>query len=325
MAFVVLMQRAWADDPKYLDAEGVIYHYPTQYFGVITGFERFVYYRPSRGAPKAEASRYIGYGELGGWYPDPKSPTHRYVDVRKYRRFAFPVDYSDVSGRMFEPTFASRNSFQGRSVRHIDGNDFFRILAAAGVYGDPFADLIDVEQYYLQPSSSLLISDPPKQPLRQIETIPDGTGYRPSGRPYADASESASLQERARADHQSTLQALQKLVHRQGGVTLYNNNVDLFARVGSNRYLIEAKSLVDVRAAVDRMRYGLGQLLDYGVRYRSELEGAKPILAFGRIPDRETSWISTILNENGVAFVGMKNAETPIPLNARAEELALFA
>ena len=263
------MQKAWADDPKYLDVEGSIYHYPSRYFSAIDGFERFIYYRPSKGALRAEASRYIGYGELGSWFPD--------------------------------------------------------VHTSAGVYGDPFADLIDVDEFYLQPSSSLLIAKPPTQPFREITSIPDGTGYRPSGKAYADVTESASLQERARADHQATLQALQKLVHRRGGTTLYNNNVDLFARVGEERYLIEAKSLVDVRASVDRMRYGLGQLLDYGVRYRSELEGATPILAFGRIPDRETSWISTILNENGVAFVGMKNASTAIPLNARAEVLPLFA
>jgi hypothetical protein len=29
---LVLMQRAWRDDPKYKDTEFVVYHYPRQYF-----------------------------------------------------------------------------------------------------------------------------------------------------------------------------------------------------------------------------------------------------------------------------------------------------
>ncbi len=34
---LVLMQRAWKDDPKYKDTEFVVYHYPQQYFDRIHG------------------------------------------------------------------------------------------------------------------------------------------------------------------------------------------------------------------------------------------------------------------------------------------------
>ena len=47
---VVLSQRTWHDDPKYLDREGVIYHHPRQYRGRINDFDRFIYYRPATGA-----------------------------------------------------------------------------------------------------------------------------------------------------------------------------------------------------------------------------------------------------------------------------------
>jgi hypothetical protein len=53
---LVLMQRAWRDDPKYKDTEFVVYHYPQQYFDQIHGGERFVYYRPARDAKVGEAS-----------------------------------------------------------------------------------------------------------------------------------------------------------------------------------------------------------------------------------------------------------------------------
>lgn len=52
---VVLSQRTWHGDPKYLDREGVIYHFARQFRNRINDFDRFVYYRPAAGA-----STYIG-------------------------------------------------------------------------------------------------------------------------------------------------------------------------------------------------------------------------------------------------------------------------
>ena len=87
--------------------------------------------------------------------------------------------------------------------------------------------------------------------------------------------------------------------------------------------LIEAKSLTDVSRAVDRMRYGIGQLADYASRYKQEVGDAKRLLAFGRPPDKETSWISTVLQETGVAFVAAEN-DRLLPLNESAREIGLF-
>ena len=58
------MQREWNDKPSYLDVPGVIYHYPERYFPYINGFERFLYYRPQRGAIAAEASTCLLYTSL---------------------------------------------------------------------------------------------------------------------------------------------------------------------------------------------------------------------------------------------------------------------
>ena len=71
------------------------------------------------------------------------------------------------------------------------------------------------------------------------------------------------------------------------------------------------------------MRYGLGQLMDYRVRYRAEIENADPVLAFGRPPDRETSWIADILDENRVAFVRSVDGKI-VPMNAEAHRKRLF-
>ena len=272
---LVLMQRAWQDDPKYKDTEFSIYHYPQQYFNLIRGGEKFVYYRPARGAPAGQASSYFGCGELGDWFTDERDPTHRFVDVRKPVPFPQPVGYLDGEGRMFESEFNERNAFQGRSVRFIDDLDYYRILGAAGLTGAIWHDAPSVNDVL----SGLVVPVPtfdiPRDPFRPLTTVPDGTGYRPTGK-VIDVFEAAALQERARADHQDTLKLVKAMAEAKGGSCLYNNNVDLLASFGERRLLVEAKSLTVASAAVDRMRYGMGQLFDYGVRYRAEIGRADP-------------------------------------------------
>ena len=109
---LVLMQRAWQDDPKYKDVEYVVYHYPRAYFGQIHGGEKFVYYRPSRGSTASEASTYIGCGELSDWYPDSNDPTR--IASWTFTRpvpFVKPVPFADGMGKMFESTFGPPERF----------------------------------------------------------------------------------------------------------------------------------------------------------------------------------------------------------------------
>jgi hypothetical protein len=318
------MQRTWKEDRTYLDVEGVIYHYPRAYFELLNGFERFVYYRPSSGAIKSERSAYVGYGTLGRPYADPANANRMFVDVKQYKPI-HPVSYADGGGVFFESGFTSRNAFQGRSIRPISEVDFVRILVAAGIYGNPFDALADTESVVAQPYSPLVAAGPPTQPLRRIEEIPAGTGYRPSGN-VIDVREAAALQERARKDHQDTLRALQLLVHERGGTTYLNNNIDLFADIRDEKLLIEAKSVGAESVVVDRMRYGIGQLADYSVRYRSDVGGAQRVLAFGRVPSPASRWISTILQESEIAFVALDQpSERIVPLNERAQNLPLFS
>jgi hypothetical protein len=324
MDYLVLMQRDWDDKPTYLDVPGVIYHYPERYFSYISGFERFVYYRPARGAAASEASTYFGFGSLSQPFPDPDDPTHRYVGIAQYRAFERPVPYADAAGVFYESAYSSRTAFTGRSVRRISPVDFFRILATAGLIGDPYASLQDADKIVLGIPPSSPIIHPPRQPLRDMPFVPKGTGYRPSGN-AVDVYESAALQERARNDHQRVLRVLHDRIIERGGSTLFNNNIDMFALVRDQRLLIEAKSLNLPHVAVDRMRYGIGQLADYTARYRGELGQSQRVLAFGSLPAPEVSWIGTVLEESEVAFVGLAENERLVALNQRAEKLAIFA
>lgn len=320
---LVLMQRAWQDDPKYKDTEFSVYHYPTQYFDQINGGEKFVYYRPARGAKPAEASAYFGCGELGDWWTDPGDPKHRFVGIRKPIPFPAAVPHVDRSGRMYESAFTTRNAFQGRSVRYIGDLDYYRILDAAGLTGAVWQDAPTVDDVL----SGLLVASPivqpPRDAFRPLTIVPDGTGYRPTGKTI-DVFEAAALQERARGDHQDTLKLVKRMAEARGGRCLFNNNVDLLASFDDQKLLVEAKSLNVPSAAVDRMRYGMGQLFDYGVRYRAEIGHAQPVLAFGTMPSHEVGWISTILQETGVAFIARRR-DALLPMNDAAKALPLFS
>jgi hypothetical protein len=115
------------------------------------------------------------------------------------------------------------------------------------------------------------------------------------------------------------------LVHERGGTTYLNNNVDLLADVRGEKLLIEAKSIGTENVVVDRMRYGIGQLADYSVRYRGELGGAQRVLAFGRIPSPASRWIATILQESDIAFVALdRSVDRVVPLNELARDIPLF-
>lgn len=319
---LVLMQRAWQDDPKYKDTEFALYHYPRLYFDQIQGGEKFVYYRPARGAKKGEASSYFGCGELGDFWPDPEDAAHRFVGVSKPIPFPDPVAHLDGSGRMYESGFSDRNAFQGRSVRYIGDLDFYRILSAAGLTAAVWEQSAAVDDVISGRASPLAFPDPPRDAFRPLTVVPDGTGYRPTGKPI-NVLEAAALQERARADHQATLKLVKAMAEKRGGRCLFNNNVDLLASFDERRLLVEAKSLGVASAAVDRMRYGMGQLFDYGVRYRAEIGRAQPVLAFGAMPAHDASWISTILQENGVAFIARERDDI-VPINELARELPIF-
>jgi hypothetical protein len=315
---IVLMQRD--KNSKYNDVPFVLYHYPERYFDRIHGGEEFVYYRPSKGARREEASSYIGAGVLGGIFPDPADPALRYVDIEKPVVFPRPVPYLDPNGRLYESRFTSTGAFQGQSIRSIGRFDYDRILAAAGLTGAMFDEAPSVGD--LLRGRASLLTTPPRDKFRPLDMVPAGTGYQPTGK-YPDVQESAALQERARADHQETLRLFKYMVDKRGGSCLYNNNVDLLASFGPSRYLIEVKSLARPLSTVDRMRYGMGQLFDYSVRYRAEIGQAKPVLAFGAMVRADVAWVADILQGNDVAFVARDHDKLQ-PVNELARRLPIF-
>ena len=224
------------------------------------------------------------------------------------------------NGEYYETEDTTSPPFQS-AIREISETAYWKILAASGVKASGLESIPDTELIAAGPYAAL--ASLPRDDLREIALIPPGAGYKPHGDTRPNVYESAALQERAREDHQRVLRLVQQRVLELGGTTWYNNNIDLYARVGERRMLIEAKSLVDVRASVDRMRYGIGQLADYDFRYRTELRGPQKVLAFGAPPDTQTSWIGSVLEDQHIAFIANNNGNL-VAMNVTAESLPIF-
>jgi hypothetical protein len=126
---VVLSQRSIADEPKpkYLDVEAVIYHYPRVYFKRVMPDDRFVYYRPAKGATTPDAGTYFGFGRLGIPYADPIDASRRFVDIKGYRKFSVPVPVRNAGWT--ETGTTSSPQFQA-AVRELSTYDILEETAS---------------------------------------------------------------------------------------------------------------------------------------------------------------------------------------------------
>jgi hypothetical protein len=229
---IVLNQRAWYPNPRYLDREWVIYHYPQQYRTRITPYDRFIYYRPATGAIAEERSTYFGHGVLGVPFEDPHRSDHSYVPIAWSEHFPKLVTLQDTQDTFYETESLNKPQFIN-SARKISETAFFRILALGGVSSRAdFSPAITTETVIS--AGFALATSAPKDSFRIAERIPEGTGYVPSG-VLPDLYESAALQERARRDHQAILEQIRQATVRLGGFAMYNNNVDLVVQLGESK------------------------------------------------------------------------------------------
>jgi hypothetical protein len=317
---VVLSQHFSPSDRVYEDAEFSLYHFPRVYFSRVRPYDPFIYYRPLGNARRrADSMTYFGHGILGQWYEDFRKPDHRFVNLIRAQRFPKLVPLRDVRDRYFETESENGPQFQA-AVREISPLAYHRMLAAAGVTQSDLDTMPDTERIAASPYP-VPVAAAPTDALREITTIPPGAGYVPRGdSAIANVYESAALQERARRDHQEALAVVQRAAHRLGGTTFYNNNIDLFVRIGDQRFLVEAKSVTNPTSIIDRTRYGIGQLADYAYRYEGVTGNATRVLALATMPDRESAWIAGILENERIAFVATRGPEV-LALNACASRL----
>jgi hypothetical protein len=319
---VVLSQHFLPSDHVYADAEGSLYHYPRAYFSRIKAYDYFVYYRPlGESAQRRDSKTYFGYGLLGEPFPDVDRADHRFVQLLKYEPFPNLVPLKDQLGNYYETGTPTPLPAQA-AVRAISEIAFHRILAAAGTAVTGVSRLQSTDEIAAAPYVGPAISYP-KDVLRAMQAVPPGAGYRPQGDRVIDVYESAALQERARADHQRMLKLILERAHETGATCSYNNNVDLLVSNGDSKILVEAKSLNNPARAVDRMRYGLGQLADYAYRYRSDFGIPIRLLAFGRPPEKDASWVAGVLEDANVAFVAA-DGDRLVPLNDSARSISIL-
>lgn len=321
---VVLNQLYHPSERVYDDVEYSLYHYPKMYFSRVNAYDTFIYYRPrGKGPRRLDASHYYGHGVFGKPFDDSRNPGARFVQLIKAEPFKTLVPVKDQSGGYYETESGDIPPFIS-AVREISQTAYFRILALGGVaLRDlavmPSTELVAASGYEISPLAAA-----PTDLLRSIDEIPPGAGYVPRGDTRVNVYESAALQERARKDHQLVLETIRRQVQRLGGSTFYNNNIDLYARLGETRYLIEAKSLQEDSDAIGRMRYGIGQLADYSYRYEAEIGGARRVLAFGRCPNHGDAWIANVLERESIAFVSTLG-DRVVALNEVAREIPFLS
>lgn len=320
---VILTQHYAPSDRIYEDAEFSLYHYPRVYFSRVRPYDRYIYYRPlGKSRVRGDSKMYFGHGILGDWFDDPNRPNHRFVNLISGELFSRPVPIQDLAGRYYETETTKPPQFQA-AVRDISEITYYKLLAAGDVRSAGLSLMPTTENIAATPPP-VGLPGVPRDVFREIDRIPPGAGYVPSGETILNVYESAALQERARRDHQGVLATIQAEVNKRGGITFYNNNVDLFASIGASRMLVEAKSLGDVRAAVDRVRYGIGQVADYSYRYADELQGAQKVLAVGARMPSALTWLGNVLDAERTAFLYSLDG-TIEPMNDTAQTLPLFA
>ncbi|HUY10635.1 MAG TPA: hypothetical protein VMV73_00080, partial [Candidatus Dormibacteraeota bacterium] len=242
---LILTQHFSRDHNRYLDREGYVYHFPRSYIPIVkkvtqeTGDFRFLYQRPVKGAPRGQAGTYFGYGTLSEPYEDAQTPNHFWLDIVEYYPLR-PVPLRNDENIYYESGRERLGILQGRSIRYIEPMRYFAILAA----GQAYSIIPETSQpTNLQDSGLFTPGLIPKDSFREMLVVPPGIGYVPHGDEMPDKWIAAGLHERARRDHQHALDVILRQVQRCGGSALYNNHVDLFARVDEQRYLVEAKSL----------------------------------------------------------------------------------
>jgi hypothetical protein len=317
---VVLSQLYSPGERVYEDVEYSLYHYPAVYFKRVQAYDTFIYYRPrGKRAARLDANCYFGHGVLGKPFDDPRDRRARFVPLIKAEPFKALVPIKDFSGGYYETESGESPMFIS-AVRTLSQTAYYRILALGGVALQGISMMPSTELVAAAGYDYSQLTAVPKDELRAIDVIPPGAGYVPRGDTRVNVFESAALQERARKDHQLVLETIRKQVQKLGGSTFYNNNIDLFACVGNGRYLIEAKSLQEDGNAVGRMRYGIGQLADYGYRYEKEIGHAQRVLAFGTQPNAGDAWISNVLERENIAFVSTLG-EHVVALNDMARSL----
>lgn len=318
---LVLTQLGESAPNKYGDVEGALYHFPERrYLRTVKqsleeyGDYRFIYHRPNDHAPEGQAKTYFGHGHILDWFEDDGHPGEYWLTLQ-FTPFARPVPLRTPAGLFFETMSEDQPSFQS-SVRYIGSDAYHSIVSAgAGISFMPGPPSVGSTDYV----PSTVAPDP----LRMIESVPLGGGYKPRPGVSLDVAAIAVLQERARADHQAVLNLILERVRDLGGQCHVSNSIDMLVDVGDSRLLVEAKSLVQPNAAIHRMRYGIGQLLDYRNLYKYETSGAIPVLAFGTKPKPEYGRIGDVLEDNRIALIARVD-DSIVPGNALGESLPIF-
>lgn len=174
---IVLVHNEVVANPAHAwdDKEGVHYHYPSKYRGLIREGEPFVYYRGvHRLGGKRGPAEYVGAGQIGHIWADPSKPRAWYCAIEAYERFTTPVP-AKIDEVLLEQI--PRNIWRD-GVRNLDLNVYERIMALANAaHHEPQPP---VEAHVTATSTDLIV--PPRLIGPRGNASPIGSAYRKSKR-----------------------------------------------------------------------------------------------------------------------------------------------
>jgi hypothetical protein len=176
---LVLVHNEVVRDPEnhtWNNVEGVHYHYPSKYRGLVQTGVAFVYYRGvARKNGKRGPAQYLGAGRIGDIWPDPERPRRWYCALESYDRFPAPVP-AKVDGVNLEPI--SGNAWWD-GVRSLSQGIYDQVVGL-GTVAAGLAEPVPVPagEVVISTGDNLVI--PPRQ--RTVSGSPGGTTYRRSKR-----------------------------------------------------------------------------------------------------------------------------------------------
>ena len=117
----------------YDDEEGVWYHYPKQYWKLISKGRQFIYYQPEERTPAGirTGQLYFGTGFVGDVYPDRERDDHRYAEILDHQEFTSAVPFKSSSGSYVEAP-KGQNVVWRAAVRSISAEVLANVVAEGG-------------------------------------------------------------------------------------------------------------------------------------------------------------------------------------------------
>lgn len=148
------------------------------------------------------------------------------------------------------------------ALKTLDQETIFKLTHESDIPINDKTDLIDVDKPIDIFSSDRLYD------LREIKRDVPTIKYNSKNKMYVDPELTKIKRQRANLTHKILLERLNEYLSSKGALSLENEHIDLYARLGNDdKFLFEVKS-IDDKNLLSQSRKGISQLYEYRYRYQ---------------------------------------------------------